>query len=66
MTTTAVEAAARAMTKPERAARLHACGWQRVVYGGAESWRPPGSDEHRWWTLAAAIREQLRRDREVD
>ena len=58
-----VEAAARAMAKPERAAHLRACGWQSVSYGGVQSWRAPGSDGHRWWTLAAAIREQLRRDR---
>ncbi len=61
---TTVEADARAMTKPERAAHLRACGWQHVSYGGVQSWRPPGSDEHHaWCTLAAAIREQLRRDR---
>jgi len=61
---TTVETDARALSKPERAARLRACGWQRVEYGGVQSWRPPGSDEHHaWWTLAAAIREQLRRDR---
>jgi hypothetical protein len=61
---TTIEAAARAMTKPERAARLRACGWQRTDYGGVQSWRPPDPDEHHaWWTLAAAIREQLRRDR---
>ena len=60
---TTIEAAARAMTRPERAARLRACGWQRVEYGGEQSWRPPDSDGHHvWWTLAAAIREQLRRD----
>ncbi len=60
---TATEAAARAMTKPERIAHLRDRGWQSVSYGGVQSWRAPGPDEHQWWTLAAAIREQLRRDR---
>ena len=61
---TTVETDARTMTKPERAARLRACGWQRTGYGGAQSWRSPDPDEHATsYTLAAAIREQLRRDR---
>lgn len=60
---TTLEADARTMTKPERAARLRACGWQRIGYGGAQSWRSPDPDEHATsYTLAAAIREQLRRE----
>jgi hypothetical protein len=57
------EAAARAMTKPGRAAHLRDHGWVRVGYSGAQSWRSPDPDEHSVsWTLAAAIREQLRRE----
>ncbi len=61
---TPIEAAARAMTKPERAAHLRARGWQRTDYGGVQTWRSPDLDERATsYTLAAAIREQLRRDR---
>ena len=57
-----IESDARAMSKPERVARLRDRGWQRI--GGAQPWRSPDPDEHAtFYTLAAAIREQLRRDR---
>jgi hypothetical protein len=61
--TTTVEASARAMAKPQRIAYLRDHGWHRISYRGAQSWLSPDPDGHRaWYTLAAAIREQLLRD----
>jgi hypothetical protein len=60
MSTTTIEADARAMSKQDRIAHLRDCGWHRVP-GLQAPWEPPG--ERRLYTLAAAIREQLLRDR---
>jgi hypothetical protein len=58
-----IEAAVRAMTRPERVAHLRAHSWERIGYSGAQAWRSPDPEEHAtFYTLAAAIREQLRRE----
>jgi hypothetical protein len=63
MTSSIVEASARAMPKPERVAHLRQRGWHRIGYRGSQCWQSPDPAEHHtFYTLAAAIREQLRRD----
>ena len=52
------------MTRPERVTYLRSQGWHRIGYTGAQTWKSPDPGEHyAHYTLAAAIREQLRRDR---
>jgi hypothetical protein len=62
---TTIEAAVRAMARPERVAHLRARGWHLIGYSGApQRWLSPDPQEHAtFYTLAAAIREQVRRER---
>lgn len=71
-----IEAEARALSKAERVAYLREHGWYRLSYRGSQAWFSPGwqrinrhlvvAPEHDrcFYSLAAAIRNALRREHE--